>query len=109
MLNAGIFRTCLCWTAIVAGATNAWAGENWLQFKFDARHSGNVPERSVKTPLGLVGAVPLSDAILTAPVVADGRIYVVDGSGVAFCIDAGTLEVVWKTASPGGKVNCNNV
>jgi hypothetical protein len=32
--------------------------------------------------------VPLTDAIFTSPVVADGRIYAVDGSGVAFAIDA---------------------
>ena len=87
----------------------ASAGEDWLQFKFDARHSGNVPERVVAAPLRLAGAVPLTDAILTAPVVADGRIYVVDGAGVAFCIDAQTLRVVWKFASRGGSANCGNV
>jgi len=68
-----------------------------------------VPERSLNTPLGLVGAVPLTDAIFTAPVVAGGRIYVVDGSGVAFCLDAATLRVDWKFQSGGGKANCNNV
>jgi outer membrane protein assembly factor BamB len=85
------------------------AGENWSQFKYDSRHSGNVPDRSVTPPLGLVGAVPLTDAIFTAPVVADGRVCVVDGAGVAFCIDAATLDVLWKFESRGGKANCNNV
>jgi outer membrane protein assembly factor BamB len=83
--------------------------ENWLQFKYDCRHSGNVPDRSVTPPLALVGAVPLTDAIFTAPVLADGRIYVVDGAGVAFCIDATTLDIVWRFQSRGGKTNCNNV
>jgi len=87
----------------------AAAAEDWLQFKYDCRHSGNVPDRSVTTPLGLIGTVPLTDTIFTAPVVADGRVYVVDGSGVAFCIDADTLRIVWKFKSPGGKANCNNV
>jgi len=87
----------------------AAGGENWLQFKYDCRHSGNVPDRSVTTRLRLVGAVPLTDAIFTAPVVADGRVYVVDGAGVAFCIDAVTLKVVWKFESGGGKANCNNI
>jgi len=64
-------------------ALTASAGEKWLQFKYDSGHSGNVPDRSVTTPLGLIGAVPLTDAIFTAPVLADGRVYVVDGSGVA--------------------------
>ncbi len=87
----------------------AAGGESWPQFKYDCRHSGNVPDRSVASPLGLVGAVPLTDAVFTAPVVADGRVYVVDGAGVAFCIDAATLKVLWKFESKGGKANCNNV
>jgi len=90
-------------------ATTATAGENWLQFKYDCRHSGNVPDRSVTTPLGLVGAVPLNDAIFTAPVVADGRVYVVDGSGVVFCLVPAMKKVVWKFRSRGGRANCNNV
>ena len=90
-------------------AAAAPAGEDWLQFKFDARHSGNVPKRVVAGPLRLVGAVPLTDAVLTAPVIADGRVYVVDGAGVAFCIDAQSLRVVWKFASRGGNANCGNV
>ena len=85
------------------------AGESWLQLKYDAGHSGNVVDREVQTPLGLVGAVPLSDGVYTSPVVADDRVYVVDGSGVAFCIDAETLDIVWKTPTRGGPGNCNNV
>jgi len=87
----------------------AAAGEDWLQFKYDCRHSGDVPDRSVALPLGLVGAVPLTDSIFTAPVMANGRIYVVDGAGVAFCIDVATLDVLWRFQSPGGKANCNNI
>ena len=66
---------------LAAGPLPALADEDWLQFKYDARHSGNARDRSVKTPLSLVGAVPLSDGIYTSPVIADGRVYVVDGSG----------------------------
>jgi len=91
------------------GTVGADAGENWSQFKYDCRHSGDVPGRSVATPLGLVGAVPLTDAVCTAPVVADGRVYVVDGAGVAFCLEAATLRVTWKVATRGGRANCNNV
>ncbi len=91
------------------GMTTAATAEDWLQFKYDCRHSGNVADRTVTTPLGLIGAVPLTDAIFTAPLVADGRIYVVDGAGAAFCIDAATLRVVWKFPTRGGKANCNNI
>jgi len=85
------------------------ANETWLQFKGDARHSGDVPDRQLRTPLGLVGAVPLTDAVFTAPVVADGRLYIVDGSGVAYCVDTSTLHVLWKHSTRGGAKNCNNV
>ncbi|MCH8217844.1 MAG: PQQ-binding-like beta-propeller repeat protein [Planctomycetes bacterium] len=83
--------------------------EEWVQFKYDSRHSGNAADRSVTTPLGLIGVVPLTDAIFTAPVVAQGRVYVVDGSGQALCADAETLRVLWTFQSAGGKANCNNV
>ncbi|MBM4039697.1 MAG: hypothetical protein FJ290_14405 [Planctomycetes bacterium] len=100
------------WAALAAllalPASGAAAGEDWRQLKHDARHSGDVPGRSVTTPLGLVAAAPLTDAVLTAPAVADGRVYAVDGSGVAFCLDATTLRVLWRVETRGGKANCNN-
>ena len=99
----GPLAVCFLFAAAVSVA------EDWKQFKYDCRHSGNVAQRSVNTPLGLVGAVALTDAVFTAPVVADGRVYVVDGSGVAFCLDAATLRVIWKVATRGGRANCNNV
>jgi outer membrane protein assembly factor BamB len=95
--------------ALLLGPATRSAGENWTQLKYDCRHSGNVPERSVSAPLGLMAAAPLSDAVFTAPVVEGGRVYVVDGSGVAWCLDAATLRPIWKVATRGGKANCNNV
>ena len=102
-------RRCLLVIAAVLPFASPALAESWLQFKYDAHRSGNVPEREVTTPLGLVAAVPLTDAVLTAPVSADGRIYIVDASGTAFSIDAQTGNVVWQTSTPGGAVNCNNV
>jgi outer membrane protein assembly factor BamB len=95
VLNIGSFGVC--------------QAEDWVQSKFDSRHSGNVADRSLSLPLGLVGVVPLTDAIFTSPVVANGRVFVVDGSGTAFCIDAATARVLWKFETQGGKANCNNV
>ncbi len=93
----------------LALVANAGGGESWPQLKHDSRHSGDVPGCAVATPLGLAAAAPLTDAVFTAPVVADGRVYAVDGSGVAFCLDATTLKVMWKVETRGGKANCNNV
>jgi outer membrane protein assembly factor BamB len=85
------------------------AAEEGLQLKGDCRHSGDVPQRSLTTPLGLLAAVPLTDAIFTSPIVAGGRVYAVDGSGVAFCFDAATMQVVWRLTTRGGGANCSNV
>ena len=95
--------------AICVAQLSTVAAEDWPQLKFDARHSGNVPDRTLSLPLGLVGAVPLDDAVLTAPVSVGGRIYVTDASGTAWAIAAASLKVVWKTPTPGGPVNVNNV
>jgi outer membrane protein assembly factor BamB len=94
--------------AFLAG-TPALRADDWPQFRFDGRRSGNAPDRAVEAPLGLLGAVPLTDAIQTSPAIADGRVHVVDGSGVAFAIDARTLEVLWKTPTRGGAGDVNNV
>ena len=103
-------------TACVLAAGMLWGvlsvagtAEDWLQFQFDARRSGDAAERSVSTPLGLVAAVPLGDAVFTAPAVAEGRVFVVDGAGTAWCLDAATLQTVWTRATPGGAANCNNL
>jgi len=93
---------------LLLGAAIASA-EDWPQLKFDGRRSGNVPDRSVTMPLGLVGAAPLTDAVFTAPVVDGRRVYVVDGAGVAFCYDAKTLRPIWTVTTRGGPGNCNNV
>jgi hypothetical protein len=97
-----------CVAAFLLGPA-APASEDWPQLKYDCRHSGNVPGRNVAGSLGLIGAVPATDAILTSPVVAGGRVYVVDGSGEVLCIDAAGLRVVWRFRSRGGSANCNNV
>jgi len=94
---------------LLVTGTVASGGEDWLQLKYDGRRSGDVPSRSVVTPLKLVAAAPLTDAIFTAPVVADGRVFVIDGSGMVRALNAETLEVQWEFQTAGGKGNCNNV
>lgn len=83
--------------------------DEWPQLQGDALRSGNALGAVVKTPLGLAGAVPLTDGIYAAPVVADGKVFVIDGSGVVQAIDAQTLKVLWRHATRGGAGNCNNV
>jgi len=84
-------------------------GDEWSQLQGNALRSGNAPDAVVKTPLGLAGAVPLTDGIYAAPVVSDGKVFVVDGSGVVVSIDAQTLKELWRFTTRGGPGNCNNV
>jgi outer membrane protein assembly factor BamB len=107
MMRTPKIGLCVCLACVLCGGLSL--AEDWPQYKYDSRHCGDVPGRDVVTPLGLVGAVPLTDAIFTAPVVKDGRVYVVDGAGVVFCIDGSSLEVLWRFKTAGGKANCNNV
>src|SRR5574340_1021114 len=100
----------LCLALAIAWiALTGLGAEDWPQLKLDSRRSGDAPQRGVAVPLGLVGAVPLSDAVLTAPAVSGARVYAVDAAGVAWCLDAATLKVLWRFESAGGAANCNNV
>ncbi len=85
------------------------ADGEWPQLQGDALRSGNAREVSLGDSLGLVAAIPLTDGIFASPVVAHGKVYVVDGSGVVTAIDSTTLQVAWKFATRGGAGNCNNV
>lgn len=108
-MKAGLANAAIGVAFLLAETMHVNGQENWPQFKNDSRHSGNVIDRTVTVPLGLIGAVPVTDAVFTAPVVANGRVYVVDGSGVAFCMDAETLGVIWKRETRRSKANCNNI
>jgi len=107
-IKAGLLKI-IAFIAVLLIGTAALGAEDWPQYKGDSRHSGNVVNRDVTLPLALAGVAPLTDAVLTSPVVSNGRVYVVDASGVAFCFDAASLRLRWKVATAGGKRNCNNV
>ncbi len=86
----------------------AWSND-WPQLQGSGLRSGNAREVSLRAPLGLVAAIPTTDAILASPVISDGKVFVVDGSGVVFAIDARTLKTLWTFSTRGGAGNCNNV
>ncbi len=82
---------------------------NWSQLQGDARRSGDASTIDLPDQLGLVGTIALTDGIYSTPAIAGGMVYVVDGSGVVFAIDAVSFEVKWRFATRGGAGNCNNV
>ena len=47
--------------------------------------------------------------IYASPVVSDGTVYVIDGAGVVFAVDAKTQAIIWRFSTKGGPGNCNNV
>lgn len=81
---------------------------DWPQHQGDSLRSGNAEGFTLPGNIGLSGVVPMTDAIYAAPVVADGTIYVIDGSGVVAAIDIATLKKKWEFKSGGGAANCNN-
>jgi outer membrane protein assembly factor BamB len=104
--NNPLIALVICCMATIGTPTTA---EDWLQLQGNAQHSGDASHISLKDSPGLVAAVPLSDALLAAPVISAGKAFVVESSGVVFAIDTQTLQVAWKFETAGGSGNCNNV
>ena len=106
-MNKAICVSACAW--VLVSSVNLMANDDWLQLQGNASRSGNAPDVSLRTPLGLIATVPLTDGIYASPVVTDGKVYVIDGAGVVFAIDANTQKVLWRFATRGGPGNCNNV
>ena len=87
----------------------ATAGESWPQLQGDAQRSGNVADEVVPETLGLAATFALSDGIYASPVVSDGAVFVIDGSGTVSAFNVDSLKVKWRFATEGGPGNCNNV
>jgi outer membrane protein assembly factor BamB len=102
---------CLSWVPcllLIAFVLGQGALGDWPQLQGGPERSGHAAGLDLPVPLSLRGAVPLTDGGYSAPVVADGIIHVVDGSGVAFAIDEQTLKVKWTYPTRGGSGNVNN-
>lgn len=105
--NARIMRPFLASAVLFLCASTAPA--QWEQLQGNAGRSGDAPAMVLPADLGLLASVPATDAIFAAPVISDGRVFIVDGSGVVFAIDAASHRVLWTHSTRGGKGNCNNV
>ena len=103
------FRITCVLSLLVVGLGSNVESADWRQLQGSALRTGNFEQIKIPAKPTLVGAVPLTDAVLASPVVAKGRVFAIDSSGVVFAIDAETLNVVWKFRTQGGAGNCNNV
>lgn len=99
----------LLFSAFLTFQSYALGNESWPQLLGSALRSGNAPDAELPEKVSLLAAVPLTDGIYSSPVVADGQVYVIDGSGVVCAINAKTFNVDWKFATRGGAGNVNNV
>ena len=106
-MNQTMCISLLAWA--LASAIQLPANGDWPQLQGNGMRSGNAPEVSLQTPLGLIAAIPMTDGIYASPVVNDGTVYCIDGSGVVSAIDANTQTILWQFVTKGGEGNCNNV
>jgi len=74
---------------------------DWPQYKFDAARTGSTPSATFKPPLALKCAVKLDAPCYASPAVMDGKVFVVDESGTAYCINPAAGKVLWKRATGG--------
>jgi len=93
--------------ALLLSATAAAA--DWPQLQGDALRSGNAPEATLPANLGLIRVIRGTDGIYAAPVIAGGRLHVLDGSGVLHTFDAQTLAFIRSISPPPHPGNVNNV
>ncbi len=104
-----ILRSTIVLVCVMFLSVRSARGDEWNQLQGDAYRSGNAPEAALQMPLGLIAAIPLTDRIVASPVVNRDKVFVVDGAGVVFAIDAASADVVWRFQTKGGVGNCNNV
>ena len=84
------------------------AAADWPQFMRNAAHTGDSADESLRLPLGLTAQVKMEDAVLTSAAVVQGRAYVVDQMGTAYCIDVRAGTIVWKQSPDGAHAMGSN-
>ena len=102
-----ILATLMIGTAIVY--SNSAIADDWAQLQGNAFRSGNAAHVKLPATIGLKGTVALSDGIYASPVVSGGNVFVIDGAGIVFSINASTFEINWQYQTKGGAGNVNNV
>lgn len=81
---------------------------DWPQLLGNGLRAGTAPDFELPANPGLACAIAGSDGFYAAPVIADGTIYAVDGSGQVLAADLQTGTVRWRFQTGGGSGNCNN-
>lgn len=107
MLLPPVLLQLLFSAAVITTATTATAAD-WPQLLGSGLRSGNATGFSLSQAPGLLHAIPGTDGFYAAPVIADGVVYAVDGSGAVIAVDLSSGQMLWKFTTKGGTGNCNN-
>ncbi len=99
MINEGNWtRWCGMLLLVLAAGTVC---ADWPQYMHNAARTGETAEDIAPGSLGLVARVALGDAILSSPIVVDGRCFVVDQMGTAYAVDVRCGTVLWSSSPEG--------
>jgi outer membrane protein assembly factor BamB len=110
LINKGLLLACCAWVGLVLACHgSASAQQVWAQMQGDALRSGNAVDVVLDDSIGLIAAVPTSDAIFASPVISETQVFVLDGSGLLHAFDRKTLAPRWTFQTDGGSGNCNNI
>ena len=82
---------------------------DWPQRLGNALHSGDASLEKLRGGFVILGAVPLSDAVMASPAIAGDVLVAVDAAGVVHAFDATTLKKKWSYVTDPDPANCNNV
>ena len=104
MSSVSAFVLC-CWLGWSALAVSG----DWPQLQGNALRTGGAADFQLPRNPGLAAVVAGSDGFYAAPVIADGTIYAIDGSGLVLAADLQTGVIRWRFQTRGGAGNCNNV
>jgi outer membrane protein assembly factor BamB len=74
---------------------------NWIQFRYDNRHSGFNPFENVLDP----GNVAIGGPVFSSPALATGKVYIGSGEGWVYALNATTGDPVWSTPTRAGVVS----
>jgi len=84
------------------------AAADWPQFMRSAQRTGDASDEVLQFPLGLTAQIEMDDAVLTSPAVVEGRAYVVDQMGTAYCINPDERRIAWKVSPDGDDAKGSN-
>lgn len=101
-VSAFVLCCCLGWSALAVSG-------DWPQLQGNALRTGGAADFQLPRNPGLAAVVAGSDGFYAAPVIADGTIYAIDGSGLVLAADLQTGVIRWRFQTRGGVGNCNNV